>query len=200
MRSKYGVIIADPPWRFGDKLTMSEVKRGASSHYDTLTLSEILKLPVKGIAEPNALLALWCPSSMMADGLAVMKAWGFEQKTVYTWVKTAKSDAGLAFGMGRTFRACSEHALIGTRGSLKLASKSERAVELHPALPHSSKPIGLQERLERMFPDARRLEMFARREREGWDCVGLESPTTEGQDIRAWLGAAVIRSRVLRAI
>jgi N6-adenosine-specific RNA methylase IME4 len=175
MRSQYDVVVADPPWRFGDALTMSDTKRGASSHYSTLTLSELLKLPVKGIAAPNSLLALWCPSSMLEDGLAVMKAWGYEQKTVYTWVKTAKSEAGLAFGMGRTFRACSEHALIGTRGKLAVISKSERAVELHTALPHSSKPSGLQERLDRMFPEARRLELFARQERPGWTCFGNET-------------------------
>lgn len=196
----YDVIVADPPWRFGDALTMEETKRGASSHYSTLALSELLKLPVKGIASTNALLALWCPASMLEDGLALMKAWGFQQKTVYTWVKTTKDGIGLTMNMGRTFRACSELAIIGTRGKIKVVSKRERSVELHPNIGHSSKPEGIQERLERMFPEAVRLELFARRARPGWTCVGDESPDTPGVDIRDWMYKKVMKGRLLRAV
>lgn len=180
---RYAVVVADPPWAFNDKLTMSAVKRGAEANYTTLSNDDIAALPVGAWCLPDSLLALWVPSSLLGVGMRVMSAWGFEQKQVYTWVKT--SSTGLAFGMGRYFRGCTEHALIGTRGKLsaRVVSKSERCAELHAALPHSKKPEGLQERLERMLAGPY-LELFARRQRSGWTCVGNEAPETIGVDIR----------------
>jgi N6-adenosine-specific RNA methylase IME4 len=186
MSKKYTVVVADPPWQFQDKLTMSSVKRGAEANYrGVLSLQDIMDLKVQDWTEDSALLALWVPSSMLADGLKVMNAWGFEQKQIYTWCKT--SSTGLAFGMGRYFRGCTEHALIGTRGKVAkmVMSKSERGAECSPSLPHSVKPPTLQERLEKMLPGPY-LELFARRSREGWDCVGNEAPGYEGIDIRDW--------------
>lgn len=124
---------------------------------------------------------------MLADGLSVMGSWGFKQKQIYTWTKTSKSSEGLAFGMGRYFRGCTEYALIGTRGKVAgmVVSKSERNAELAPATPHSKKHDTLQERLERMLPGPY-LELFARRSRPGWLCVGNEAPGFEGVDIRGW--------------
>lgn len=185
--SGFRVVIADPPWQFGDKLTMSDVARGAEASYSTMTLQDIAGLKVELWCMPDALLALWVPSSMLTDGLAVMSSWGFKQKQIYTWCKTSKSEDGLAFGMGRYFRGCTEHALIGTRGKVAklVQSKSERNAELSPGMPHSRKPDTLHERLERMLPGPY-LELFARRSRPGWTCVGNEAPGCEGVDIRTW--------------
>jgi len=58
---------------------MSETKRGAASIYSTLSIEDLKVLPVKDIAEDDAVLLLWCPSSLIEDGLEVMKAWGFRQ-------------------------------------------------------------------------------------------------------------------------
>ena len=92
----------------------------------------------------------------------------------------------LAFGMGRLFRQTHELAIIGVRGKIynHLENKSQRSVHFHPATKHSVKPEYLQDRLDLMFPKGNRLEMFARRARKGWVCVGLESPQTMGEDIR----------------
>jgi N6-adenosine-specific RNA methylase IME4 len=176
---KYRVIVADPAWSFSDKLTMSSTKRGAAANYSTLRVSDIVALPVASVAADDSILALWVPSSMLSDGLSVMEAWGFKQKTIWTWVKTSKS-GGLAFGMGRTFRACSEHALLGVRGKPKCLNRSQRNVSLDLQLAHSAKPDTLQNRLELMFPGPY-LELFARRERPRWTCIGNE---IDGKDIR----------------
>jgi N6-adenosine-specific RNA methylase IME4 len=92
----------------------------------------------------------------------------------------------LAFGMGRLFRQTHELAIIGVRGKIynHIENKSQRSVHFHPATKHSVKPESLQDRLDIMFPKGNRLEMFARRSRNGWICVGLESPQTMGEDIR----------------
>lgn len=188
--TKYSVICADPPWSFGDKLSMSSTKRGAAANYGTMRDADIIALPVEAIAREDSLLALWGPSSKIEVGLVAMKAWGFDQKTIFTWVKGRVVPDGLllAFGMGHTFRGMTEHALIGTRGSVKklIRNHSQRNAAIDDARPHSAKPDTLQQRLELMV-DGPRLEMFARRDLPGWTCVGNECPSTEGVDIRAWL-------------
>ena len=88
----------------------------------------------------------------------------------------------LAFGMGRLFRQTHEICLVGTRGKIykQLANKSQRSVSFAENLRHSAKPDALQESLEAMFPKSRKLELFARRLRPGWTCLGNE---IDGKDI-----------------
>lgn len=199
---KFRVVVADPCWNFSDHLTMSDVKRGAKSNYPVLTTKEIKKLPVKRLAAKDAILALWCPSSLIPDGLDTMKSWGFVFKQTLIWVKTKKDPLSkvtrehhftgegdlndvLAFGMGRTFRQTHEVCLIGTRGRIydKLKNKSKRSVFFHSATKHSQKPENLQDMLDEMF-GGQKLELFARRDRKGYVCCGLECPSTISEDIR----------------
>ena len=87
----FQVIIADPPWAPDDSLLMSTVKRGAAANYPVLSVDEICNLPVKEISDPDGcVLCLWVIGSMLEEGMRVMKAWGFEQKQVFVWVKTKK--------------------------------------------------------------------------------------------------------------
>ena len=191
-------IIADPPWRFNDKLKMKDgVDRSADSQYQTMTVAQIKALDVRSLVDPaGCLLALWVPGSFLEAGLDVMKSWGFKLKQTYVWVKTKKprrpkkdqrasSDPNdqLAFGMGHYFRQCHELVLVGVRGQAKkmVRNRSQRSVSLAPNAGHSIKPEHLHESLERMMPDAWRLELFARRCRDRWLCVGNE--LTNGQDI-----------------
>src|SRR5579885_1922930 len=228
--NKFQVIVADPPWgAFKDKLSMSDVKRGAEANYSTLSTEELKLLPVKNVADSNGcILVLWVPSSLLEDGLEVMKAWGFTQKQTYIWVKNKKEPFNdffdsikklpilkqktiskqtiletfkevkkeyslqlnnfLQFGMGRLFRASHEIALIGTNnnGIYKLLeNRSQRSVCFFPNLKHSAKPEHLQNSLEIMFPTANYMEMFARRVRPNWLCLGNEIGSKE--DIRVSL-------------
>ncbi len=187
-RRTYGVICADPPWSFGDKLRMSDVKRGADAHYTTMSVADIATLPVNEWAAKDAVLALWFPGSFFEEICAVARSWGFKPKQIVTWLKGENtSDAGLrlAFGMGRQFRSCTEFVLIATKGSPQPDAKNQRNFILHKAMPHSQKPEKLQDMLDVMYPKATKLEMFARRARKGWKCVGLESPDTAA-DLTTW--------------
>lgn len=229
---KFKVIVADPPWPFSDKLKMSDVARGAEANYSVMSIKDIRELPMKQFADPDGcVLALWVPSSLLQEGLDTMKAWGFEHKQTYIWVKTKKepldffkkailkclkkpevvydkfaytrmvrsiADAcipvgldlvkGLAFGMGRLFRQTHEIALIGISNKKiykSLQNKSQRSVSFAPNLRHSAKPDDLQLSLEEMFPDGKKLELFARRKLDGWTCLGNE--ICDGEDIRVSL-------------
>lgn len=95
-------------------------------------------------------------------------------------------DQILAFGMGRLFRQTHEICLLGVKGKAYdlLENKSQRSVHFDVNKKHSAKPEILQDRLELMYPKAIKLEMFARRSRAGWNCIGLECPDSFGEDIR----------------
>ena len=200
---KFSVIISDPPWSTNDKLTMSDVKRGADANYDTMSLSDICALDVKSLAdEKGCILALWVLGSMLEEGLQVMKSWGFKQKQILVWVKTKKSKKKtkknpnpseyttgncLSFGMGRLWRQSHEVCLIGINNTgiyKKLKNKSQRSVIFDENNGHSIKPNALHDSLDIMFSDVNKLEMFARRDRPNWTCVGIEAPASLGEDMK----------------
>ena len=92
------------------------------------------------------------------------------------WVKTTTS-GGLAYGIGYWMRSAVEPVLIGSRG--KTIRTKERGVFLARTQGHSIKPDNLHEIAERNFPEPR-LELFARRPRDGWTTIGDE---LTGRDI-----------------
>lgn len=190
---KFQVIVADPAWGFNDGLKKMKrsVKRSAASQYSVMTPAQVAAIPVSNVADPQGcLLALWVPGSMLATGLDVMKAWGFKQKQVFVWIKLKKGyrdeedwNDATRVGMGRLFRQSHEIALIGTSGKSiypLLQDHSQRSVAFDLNAGHSVKPPTLQTRLDQMFPEANRLEMFARRTRKGWTSAG---DAIDGKDI-----------------
>lgn len=86
--NKIKILVCDPPWSFSDKLTMSKTKRGAEANYKLLTIKDLKELPIKKIVNDNSILALWVPSSLLDEGIEVMKAWGYNLKQTHVWVKT----------------------------------------------------------------------------------------------------------------
>jgi N6-adenosine-specific RNA methylase IME4 len=133
---KYQCIVIDPPWSFSDGLKQSEVRRGASSNYNTMTIDNLCSLPVRELADPDGcILALWCVGSQMQEALTVMKSWGFEQKQTYVWVKTKKepleqvadivSDAIVAFDKLTSFERPAIKSLKKTIGNKVLSYKDK---------------------------------------------------------------------------
>ena len=195
---KFGIIVCDPPWQFRDDLKMSDVKRAASAQYPTLTIKELKKFQLEEISAPDCVMALWCPLTFTLDAMDLLAVWGFRFATEYTWMKTTQDGSRMAFGMGHLFRGVAEKAIIGVRGKYKhdLESRSERGGCLHPATKHSVKPETLQDSLDAMFPERDRLEMFARRNRDNWTCIGNEAPNTKGEDIRDALKRLALQEQV----
>jgi len=181
---RFRVIVADPAWSFNDKLKMSLTPRSAGDNYSTMSVADIAMLPVADIADPvGCVLVLWVPSALIEDGLLVLRAWGFTPKGTYVWTKMKRDMSGPAIGMGHLFRQCHEIALVGTIGKpLKtLSNKSQRSACLAVNEGHSVKPEALQDSLDKMFPSELKCELFARRVRDGWICLGFE---TDGFDLR----------------
>ena len=186
----FELIVADPPWSFDDglKKMRNPVKRSAVSQYPTMTPSEVCALDVENLANPDGcVLALWTPGSMLQHGLEAISAWGFTYKQNFVWVKIKNNALKIEtdmnkmtrVGMGRLFRQSHEIALIATRNKTPrksiynlLDNKGQRSVAFDLNKGHSTKPPTLQDRLELMFPAAKKLEMFARRNRSGWTSIG----------------------------
>lgn len=206
---RFPVITADPNWAFDDTLPGG---RGAHTVYAVSAVEEIMALGplVQAVAADDAVLLMWAVSSQVQAGLDVMKAWGFEQKQVWVWCKLTVTGKR-QFGMGRLARAEKEIVLVGTRGSVTPKVRNERdAFEAHmptwdrdavegadwPAgryahlldqrrgagpYIHSAKPEAFADKVERMF-EGPYLELYARRDRPGWACLGDEAPSC-GRDL-----------------
>ncbi|MCJ7510794.1 MAG: MT-A70 family methyltransferase [Dehalococcoidia bacterium] len=164
-------LVADPPWPFDN----TGSRGAAADHYPSLSIEAIAALevadrPVKDLAPEEAgHLYLWTPSSFLAEGIAarIARAWGFEPKCVLTWVKPQ-------VGVGNWFRGASEHVLFCVRGNLPLATREALSTWfMADRQEHSQKPDEFYHLVERASPGPR-LELFARRHREGWEAWGDE--------------------------
>ena len=177
---RFGVILADPPWRF---TTYSENGKGRSpeQHYACMSLVDIAAMPVAALAAQDSALLLWATMPQLPAALEIMHAWGFIYKTTaFVWIKAAKhakavllSGNGLHWGMGFWSRSNVELVLLGTRGAPKRLAKNVHQVIVAPVAEHSRKPDETNRRIERLLPGPY-LELFARRPLAGWTVWGDE--------------------------
>lgn len=167
-RKVYGVLYADPPWRFEPYSRETGMDRAADNHYPTMPLDAIKALKVP--AAPDAVLFLWATAPMLVEALDVMRAWRFTYKSQFVWVKHKA-------GTGYWARNRHELLLIGTRGDIPAPSPEKRYNSVIEARAgrHSAKPFVLHEMIEDMFPLLPRVEMFARATHTGWDAWGNEA-------------------------
>lgn len=166
LEGKYNVIYADPPWRYNNNST--SIRGTADDHYPTMELEEIKKIPVKDITLENAALFLWTTSSMIIKAFEVIEAWGFEFKTSMVWVKNT-------IGNGFFVRGKHEILLIATKGSfLPMTTDLPESVVFAKKEGHSKKPEVFYEIIEKMYPEQKYIELFARQKRENWHSWGNE--------------------------
>ena len=162
---KFGAILADPPWRF-EARTMDGLGRSADNHYPTMSVEEILCLPVMNLAADDSALFLWVTSENLKSAGAVMASWGFDLvTTAFVWIKEGHP------GLGYWTRKGAEICLLGTRGRPRRQAKDVPEVVRAPRGQHSEKPAEVYERIERLVPGPY-IELFARRRREGWNAWG----------------------------
>lgn len=170
---KFATILADPPWRFDNRTTKASPEHCRLYRYSTMPLTEICALPVYTIAAPTAHLYMWVPNALLAEGLAVMKAWGFTYKANLVWHKIRKDGRGVGF----YFRNVTEIVLFGVRGKkARTLAPGRRQVNLLATRKreHSRKPDELYPIIEASSPGPH-LELFARRQRPGWTSWGNET-------------------------
>jgi N6-adenosine-specific RNA methylase IME4 len=175
MSLAYQLIYADPPWYFQVRSEKGG-GRSAKNHYPVMSLHEITKLPISRIAAKNSVLLMWAIDPMLDVAFDVIKAWDFKFKTVgFYWVKKNVKSPGFFTGLGYYTRANPEQCLLATRGTgLRRKDKSVRRLIVAPRGRHSEKPVEAYRRIERLFGNVSRVELFARTRRVGWDAFGDE--------------------------
>ena len=172
-RGAYDLIMADPPWTFATRSPKGVTSRGAGGQYRTMTMADIAALPVGLLGKRDCLCWLWATNPMLDQQIDVLKGWGFRFKTAGHWAKMTRGGKQ-AFGTGFIFRCAGEPYVIGTRGKPK-TTRAVRSVIFGEAREHSRKPDEAFTAAERLMPGARRIELFSRQVRPGWDSWGDEA-------------------------
>jgi N6-adenosine-specific RNA methylase IME4 len=116
---------------------------------------------------------LWTTNAFIAEAHEVARAWGFEPKTLLTWVKLKRDRPEVSIKIGYWYRLATEHIVFGVRGRQRLLGPAVPTAFLLPRFPHSEKPEFFYKLIEAQSP-ARYLELFARRLRPGWASWGNE--------------------------
>ena len=175
IRKKYNIIYADPPWSYK---SAPHGKDGAGiwglaqNHYDTMKLPDIMKLPIDGISHDDCFLFMWATFPQIQEALDVIRAWGFQYKTVaFTWVKKTKDNSN-AVGMGWYTRANAEVCLVAKKGTPKIINHGVRQIVESMREKHSKKPDEVRDRILQLCGDVPRIELFARDKFSGWDSWG----------------------------
>lgn len=167
--ARYRTIVADPPWDVKRPSGWHSTANHQAQPYRTMTVGEIAALSVP--AADSAWLFLWTVNAFVEDAYRVVRAWDFRPVTLLTWCKEPRGS-----GPGGAFATTSEFILYARRGSqslnrLRLADSSWFT---WPRRGQSEKPEAFMDLIENAFP-APRLELFARRQRLGWDTWGNEA-------------------------
>lgn len=180
VHGEFRTILADPPWRFQNSTGKMAPEHKRLMRYPTLHLDEIKAIPVDSVAAANSHLYLWVPNALVAEGLEVMRAWGFTYKTNLIWYKIRKDGGPDGRGVGFYFRNVTEMILFGVKGKLRTLKPGRRQVNIVLARKreHSRKPDELYDIIEACSPEPY-LELFARGSRPGWTTWGNEAETYE---------------------
>jgi N6-adenosine-specific RNA methylase IME4 len=167
---KYGVILADPPWR--PDAGVLDPTRQIENQYPTMTIDELIaeRPKVDAIAADDCVLLMWTTAQKLAEATALVDGWGFVVKSGAVWIKPS-------VGMGYWFRQRHELIVLATRGNPMTPLEADRPDSVITAdrRGHSEKPDALYDLIERMFPLIPKVELFARAERAGWKRVTNET-------------------------
>lgn len=143
-------VLADPPWDIQQRGGF-----GANRHYDLLTVEQIKAMPIGDLVEPDGHLWLWVTNAALEAGYEVARAWGYEPRSLLTWVKPR-------FQLGRYLRNATEQLIFATRGRAPVLYRSQPTWAFMPLQDHSHKPEEQFSIIERVSPGPY-LELFARR-------------------------------------
>ena len=181
MDVRYKTIVVDPPWKYGkwgkgsDKCQYHKVGFNNESDlpYKYMSTDEIKRLPIYGLADDNCELYLWTTQKYLPSSFDVLRSWGFKYCQTLTWCK-----APMGTGQGGVYCPTTEFLILGRKGKMPNIDRINTTwweVKRFYSTKgnHSKKPEFFQDLIETVS-NPPRLEMFARRNRPGWDVWGNE--------------------------
>jgi N6-adenosine-specific RNA methylase IME4 len=179
---KYSVIYTDPPWLYGKGVLDGTFQDGGREprkiidEYPCMTLDDLKALDVQSISDKDCALFMWVTDSHLQQGLDLIKSWGFKYKTIVFIWKKVTNKGNLCANVGAWTMKNAEICLIATRGNMSKHKKRKNIFQLVEAerTKHSRKPDEVRKRIEQLFGDIPRIELFAREKHDGWDVWGNE--------------------------
>jgi len=166
---KYSVIYADPPWSYN--ATLPPKYGDVRFHYKVMSDEDIYNMPVKDMTDKNCVLFLWVTSPKLPEGIELIKRWGFEYKTSFVWDK-------IKHNMGYYNSVRHELLLVAGKGSSTPTMHKKKlydsVVSIERSDKHSEKPEYFRKLIEELYPNTQKIELFARKNTEGWDTFGNE--------------------------
>jgi N6-adenosine-specific RNA methylase IME4 len=178
LSTKFGTILADPPWRFENRTGKVAPEHERLRRYHTMSLKDICDMPIAAHAAEKSHLYLWVPNALLQEGFEVMRSWGFTYKTNLIWYKIRKDGGPDGRGVGFYFRNVTEVVLFGIKGSHRTLQPGRRQVNILSSRKreHSRKPDELYDLVE-ACSSGPFLELFARNPRKNWKQWGDELAT-----------------------
>jgi N6-adenosine-specific RNA methylase IME4 len=177
MNKKYQIILADPPWKQskGGKKSIRPNSSGGELDYKTISLSEINQLLIKAKhrSESSHCFFVWTIDKFLHETEEMMYRSGYKLHARMIWNKVTGIPAAFTIRYGH------EYLLWFYYGKLLPVQKEERG-KIHSVFTeqvkrHSQKPEISYSIIERLYPEQKKLEMFSRYERIGWDAFGNEA-------------------------
>lgn len=164
----YKIIYADCPWWYHGQHSY-QPHGHASIHYPCMKDEELMQMPVKDITDKNSVLFLWVTSPLLARAMPIIPAWGFRYKSSFVWDK-------ILHNMGYYNSVRHEFLLIATKGSCvpPIRKLFDSVQSIPREKRHSKKPEIFRNIIDTLYPEGKRLELFARSQTSGWDVWGNE--------------------------
>ena len=171
----YDIIYADPPWDYNNQkqICKGKITQDVKSHYNTLSIDKLKKLPIHKIANTNCLLFLWTSSPHLAQAISLGEEWGFTYSTIaFVWNKVNPV-------VGNYTMSYCEICLLFKKGLIPkpFGSRNEKQYIEQKKTTHSCKPHEVRDRITRMFPTQKKIELFARHKIPKWTSWGNEVGT-----------------------
>lgn len=180
---KYEIIYADPPWSYYNGTTKKQTDKDFGNfynrpdqYYDLLSIEDLKKFPVEEISANQSLLFVWATSPKLHRAIELIRGWGFKFVTVpFVWIKTQEDGSIRQNGNGWYTIQNAEYVLLGRKGArLDRSTKDQKQIVLEPNQEHSEKPEEVRNRIDKMYQNKRKIELFARREVDNWEVWGKE--------------------------
>lgn len=172
---KYSIIYADPPWSYEINPGDYSPSMGADIKYNTVSIQDLKALGVPDISEDNCLLFMWITNTHIKEGIELGEAWGFKHRTLaFCWKKGNRKNRSRYNIMQQT-----EFCFLFKKGKVPAHQKGNKAQNSfidEPPVRHSQKPAEALFRIQRLYPDLKRIELFARPSSYGQQNIFGEKP------------------------
>jgi N6-adenosine-specific RNA methylase IME4 len=166
----YQVIYCDPPWAYGNKQLINGKIKNPKDAYPTMNIEQLMKFEIPETTK-DAVMLMWVTAPTMEASIQLGNAWGFDYKTVaFVWDKCNTNP-------GFYTNSQTEFVLLFKKKGGKIPTPNNRKQKQflsEKRREHSRKPDEIRTRIERMYPEAKRVELFARTTTPGWDVMGNE--------------------------